>query len=364
MATIDGLDMSYRVAQCKSCGLIYADQLPSQATYSKYYHELSKYDIIASLDDVGAVHQSRATATIELCKDYLSSDSIIADLGCGSGYLLWRFMNAGYHQLYGLDPGRESANRARDLFSLKGVQQGLLRDVGSLLPLHELDLVCLAGVLEHLWTPREDMQHLISGLRKNTLIMIEVPGLERFDSEGDEPYGEFSIEHIQYFSRATLSSFMRSVGTKPLFVDYLSMPEGLSQTSLFGLFRVDNSISIPNSADPSDLELVSHYIATSQTRLKNALLRIPKEDIIVYGAGSHTARMLPAMNLDLVNRIHCVFDANVNLHSKRIDRFEIRPPIDITLFPGLPIVISSFRAQSIIANSLSGWVSNPLVLLY
>ena len=105
---------------------------------------------------------------------------------------------------------------------LKTLFQGLLSSFKGQLSAKDLNLVCLTGVLEHLTSPRREMGELVEWLEPDTLILIEVPALERFNVEPNEPNGEFSIEHLQFFSKTSLINFMHCLGTELI---------------VFGLFR-------------------------------------------------------------------------------------------------------------------------------
>ncbi len=363
MAPIDDLDLSYRVGQCRQCGFLFADQLPEPEVYARYYQELSKYDVLASVESVPSWDRARIAAALGLCSEFLRPDALIADIGCGSGYLLSQFVQEGFHNVYGLDPARSSAETARTLFGLTEVRTGLLQDAGEQLPLADIDLACMTGVIEHLHSPRQHLQQLIDDLRVGALILLELPGLEHFDAEHGEPFGEFSLEHIQYFSRASLSGFMRSLGTEPLVVDFLPTDQGPTE-GLFGLFRVTHDKRMPIASEPGDAERIVHYINTSTTRLSAALSRIPDGDFLIFGAGSHTARLLPALAPAVRARVRGVFDSNANLHGKLIDGLEITPSAQLGEAPPLPVVVSSYRAQAAITAFIAERATNPVVLLY
>jgi len=363
LAVIDDFDMSYMVTSCQSCQFVYANRLPEPSQYDAYYRQLSKYDVISTASTIPEVDQFRAQSAICFCQAYLSPDAVIADLGCGSGVLLNAFHQAGWHRLYGLDPAPNAHNKAQELFSLAGVMTGTLEQAAEKLPLSTIDLVCLMGVLEHLPLLRENLDNLISQLAHDTMIMIEVPALERFECQDFEPYGEFSLEHIHYFSAKTLTKLMLSLGFAALDISYLSLPHG-STDSLLCLF----GRQIEPQSIVYEMENINNYLNRSKDRLYFAMQRVFKcgsEQFIVYGAGSHTARLIPELvAAGYGEKLLFLVDANINLQGKMMGGLIIKSPEELALYPKATVIISSFRSQQSIAQVLDVQYSNPLLLLY
>lgn len=367
MATIGGLDMSYRVVRCRCCGFLYADDLPSPESYRRYYGNLSKYDQVGSRSAIPEVDRLRSRAVLDLCRSHLRADAIIADLGCGVGQLLHEFDEAGWHELYGLDPAPDAARCARSLFGLRGVRCGLLADATALLPLARVDLVCLTGVLEHLWSPRGDLSSLLGGLPRGARVLIEVPALERFTKAPCEPFGEFSLEHIQYFSTATLGRLLGTFGFHPIESRLIDLPTGTTD-SLLGIFERAHTSPPPVPSLSQEDDILDHYLALSEHGLEQVLARIlasRADQLVIYGAGSHSARLLPRLvRLGLGPRITAVLDGNINLQGQRLGDWIIEDPQALRSYPDATVLISSFRAQSAIAQSLASAFPNDLLCLY
>lgn len=365
LAPIGGLDMSYRVAACAACGFSFADRLPPDADYARYYRELSKYDQIASAAAVPAVDRQRAAALVEFCRPHLRGDAAVADLGCGAGVLLSAFRDAGWTRLHGLDPAPAAPAQARRLFGLEAVKSGVLAEAAAVLPLAELDLVCLTGVLEHLPALREDLARLVAALAPGTRLLVEVPALERFCAAPCEPFGEFSLEHIQYFSQASLAQLLASLGARRIDSCLLDLPAGTTD-SLVGLFEIGAGARAGvASAGPAPLD---DYLAMSCKGMRAALERLdapPDAPWLVYGAGSHSARLLPILAArGLAGRIRGVVDGNANLHGQPIGRWRVEAPETIGREPACTVLISSFRAQRSIAHAVAARWPNPLLKLY
>lgn len=364
MASIGGLDMSYQVVNCAECGFIYASELPDSASYEAYYQALSKYDVVAATAKIRPVDQVRLDAAINICAPYLSADALVIDIGCGHGALLNAFHTAGWSRLYGIDPAPGASVKANTLFGLQNVQTGTIRQASQLLPLDQAGLICLTGVLEHLPDLRADLAALVSGLNHQAMIMVEVPASERFTRTPLEPYGEFSLEHIQYFSIQSLDRLMLELGYVRKAGEIVALSEGVTD-SLFGLFIRQESAAADMPYNPVKLE---DYLALSEQLMKqvmDAILQCNASQLVIYGAGSHTARLLPKIAAaGISEHIVAIVDGNPNLLGKTIGDHQVRPPADLCQWPDATVVISSFGAQNAIAQFLAQQFPNPILKLY
>jgi hypothetical protein len=364
MSPIGGLDMSYQVSCCANCSFVFASELPAAEIYDAYYRGLSKYDVMASAVELSSADRVRIAATIRLCSPHIGKDALIADIGCGTGALLGAFKESGWSRLYGMDPAPGAPAKAASFFGLQNVKTGTLRQADILLPLDQASLVCLTGVLEHLPNLRGDMVALVERLNKSALILVEVPALERFIREPLEPYGEFSLEHIQYFSAQSLGRLMKELGYTYLAYELVSLPAGATD-SLFGLFvRQDTQlVNIPcNPVDPRG------YIDLSELAMQQVLERMVSsraERLVLYGAGSHSVRLLPRLEAaGVAGRVIGVVDGNSNLVGQHIGCHEICLPDALVTWPDATIVVSSFNAQTAIVAFLAEHYPNIVLQLY
>lgn len=364
MSPIGGLDMSYRVSRCADCGFAYASELPDSATYAAYYRGLSKYDVMTSTAEIRPVDRVRMAAAVGLCVPHLATDALIADIGCGTGALLNAFRKAGWSRLYGIDPAPGAPAKANALFGLHNVRTGTLSQAHESLPLAQVALVCLTGVLEHLPDLHADLSALVAGVNKSAMILVEVPALERYVREPLEPYGEFSLEHIQYFSAHSLGRLMAELGYACRAHDIVTLSGGVTD-SLFGLFVRQDARPAESQGDPADLHA---YIELSEKTIRQVLDRIvhcPARQLVIYGAGSHSARLLPRLEAaGISERIVGVVDGNPNLLGQTIGRYEVCSPTDLARWPEATIVVSSFGAQDAIAQSIACRFTNPILRLY
>ena len=373
MAAVGGLDMGYCIGRCQHCGFHFAHRLPEAAQYGRYYQSLSKYDVPAT---TSVLDQARIDATVLFCQAHIARDAVIADLGCGDGALLGGFKAAGWQALQGLDPAPLSAQCALERYGVGGIHRASMAEADRVLDLSRVDLVCSMAVLEHLPNLRSDLQALLHKLRPGCKVLVEVPAVECFTALGNEPHGELSLEHIQFFSRQSLCNLFASLGARTLAVQTLALPM-VGSGSLLGLFEWPgaalqgasatasaSSAPLAVSLQPESGDAFARYVQESNAQWALALAKIPTGPLIVYGAGSHTARLLPALEQISGCAVQAVVDSNPNLLGKTMGRWTIQSPDGIGQSPTVPVLVSSFRSQAAIAQALRARVPNPLVLLY
>lgn len=309
MAALNGLDMSYTLARCSRCGFHFASELPDEIQYFRYYHELSKYD---SQQSVTPLDKERIDAAISLC--------IHLDI----------------------------SKQAR-IVELEGIYQGTLTNAGDVINLQEADLVCLMAVLEHLPHLRRDLGQLFSQLRQGTRVLVEVPALDLFEGKQGEPFGELSIEHIQFFSAQSIRNLFASLGAHVLYEKFLPI-SGLHSGSLFVMAEIAAISSLEIQAE--NPQKMDEYLAESSQRWSTALKHIPDQPFVLYGAGSHSARLLPRLNKQQRSNLFAIVDGNVNLHGKSFGEWLVEPPIALSKYPSKPVLISSYRSELAIAADL------------
>ena len=358
MASIDGIDMSYVLSQCNQCGFHFANELPDNAEYLRYYSELSKYDSQLS---VSAVDRRRTDAAVNLLSRTIPKDARIVDVGCGFGVMLAALRDAGYTDLGGVDPAPQSARQASKQFGLHGIYQGTLAEAGEAVNLAETDLVCLMCVLEHLPALGQDIKKLIDQLSPGSKILVEVPAIDLFDGTGGEPFGELSLEHIQYFSLKSMKNLLKSLGLTILDSELLHIPS-LHSGALFMLAEVGGDKQVIETDNQSKMK---DYLKASAVRWSAALKHIPDKPFVLYGTGSHSARLLPQLTDKQRQNLVAVLDGNFNLHGKSFGGWVVEPPEALAKYSDFPVLISSYRSEKLIAEALKiQFPDQPLQLMY
>ncbi len=122
-----------------------------------------------------------AGAVLRKAESILASSGPLSvlDFGCGKGQFLLEATRQGWKAL-GVETASERARFAREHYQVEVHQEHY---EGGSLGADDFDLITLNHVLEHLPEPLEILEKLVSdNLRKNGLLMVEVPRLDSWQS--------------------------------------------------------------------------------------------------------------------------------------------------------------------------------------
>ena len=164
---------------------------------------------------------------------------------------------------------------------------------------------------------------------------------------------------------------MGAAGLNVLHTRLVDWPDGFG-SSLYGVAQRPLINSVPfimpldNTKDKTyEREIILQYSEQGCHALRATLSRIPdRGPLVIYGAGAHTARLLPLIPSKMADRIICIVDGNPNLHGKQMGQFTIEPPQNLAGHSEATVVISSFRSQESIAKSLAHSWPNAICRLY
>lgn len=347
LALINDFDMSYEVHSCLRCGGVFADNIPTEDLYHQYYSRFSKYDVGGLSSDNMAMHEALADIIIS----NVPKNTRILDVGCGGGHLLACLKARGMHNLYGIDPAPHAAKAAQAAYDIENVEIGFLEDLPQRQGVGQFGLICLSAVLEHLTTPRTHLESLLQKLPVGVYVAVEVPDLDSFDGKDGEPFGELSLEHINYFSTRSLKWLFASLGCHMVHSCVATHSTG---ASLLALVQKNNDIRFPGKTN--DTSVMESYIASSEANMAPLLQwagKVVTTPCLIYGGGSHTARFLPRLErLGLKECFIGIIDNNPNLEYCHMAGLPLMPASKLVDYHHTNILISSFRYELEIRNSL------------
>jgi len=347
----------YDVIGCLDCGFAFADDLPSPDDYEVYYRNSRKYTYEGSQNgavNLEAVHRG----SFEFVDGFLASHSApgtrraarVLDVGCATGQFLSFFAHSGYGAALGLDPAPECLELGRDLY-------GVTIETAPLSAFHSkdpFDVVLLASVLEHLPDPVTSLAQVAELVAPDGLLFVQVPDAARFGTAMKEPFLEFSVEHVNYF---TIESLRRMMGLAA-FVEAASRTDDLLYNGT--CYPAITSLWRPGTFEArdlprADLTPLRAYVQRSRERLAEVADRIDtlaatREPVVVWGVGSLTARLLATTNLSHINIVGFV-DSNSSLHGRRVLGLPIEPPAVLAGRP-VTVLVSSFVYGDAIRRTL------------
>lgn len=342
MAAVGDIDLSYTIVSCAQCKSVFADELAHREEYGKYYSMHSKYDTGSEPDKETCIIHDKLMNII--FRNYNEPIRCIVDIGCGNGDLLERFGKKIHNaMLVGIDPSPESAQKRLKKFSNAEVKQGF---IGNSIELnHDGNIFCLTAVLEHLDDPLSALLSIYKNISDKDCLVIEVPNIACFDGQESEPYGEFSLEHINYFSADSLERLLSRAGFSVIATESVRFKYG---GSLLAIARKKNIASLKKTIN-DDIQILK-YIEDSERHWEKTIgkkIQNINDDFFVFGAGSHTAKLLVRYK-DIFSK-YCmgIIDNNKNLHNTTMGNFIVISPNELRERMST-ILISSFKAEEIL----------------
>jgi len=335
------LTNQYDVVSCRQCGFVFASGIPSKADFDTYYEKLSKYEFSHRSGRVAGDYLSYYQKVVDFLEPFIvDKETEILDMGCSTGALLSVFKERGYSRLLGVDPSPSCVKSVKDLYGIDSV----LGNIDNLHSEAKFDLVILSAVLEHLVDIRSAIFKIRDMLTDRGLLFIEVPDAENFVFHLSAPFQQFSVEHINYFSREALKNLLsvcsfELVKTRQNKISLNSIIE----PDIFMLARRGGRFDGQIVKDEISESAIRNYIIASSEEdlvvkksLQKKLAGIDK--IIVWGAGTHTQRLLNS-GLDL-SKILFFVDSNASYVGKKLNGIIIKSPNEIR-DKTIPILIST-----------------------
>ncbi len=359
----------YDVVVCSHCGFAFADRIPPQAVFEDYYERLSR----AEGSYTGSGDSQFDTLRFNQIADHILASIAdknlrIIDIGCSRGGLLAQLRQRDFHNISGLDPAPSCAKFVHELYNVPVATGTMLNnDLGE----HNFDLVILIGVLEHVPNLKDAMQRLQKITSDNAYVVAEVPDAEAFHRWPDAPFQEFSIEHINFFARQSLTNLFSQFGFAPIDVQQLSrhMSKTTVMPSVYALYRKDSRIKPDLVVDTQTEPALRQYIqrsAEEELRIAKTLetLAAAHRRLDVWGAGTHTLHLLETTALARCN-IAAYIDSSPKLQGQQLNGRPILAPAAI-LERSEPILISSRVYQDDIIHQIRHELEAPneLILLY
>lgn len=195
----------------------------------KMFRQKSTPELIAVLDKIykqgslveGSVSSESGKVYIEKMISYIfdhfnfKNDSIVLEVGFGSGILLKELKQKGIQHLTGIEPGNHK--RTDGLDGIKLIKDFFPSEHFK----SKADLIYSFGILEHIEDPLSFLMGQINQLSENGKIIFSVPNCEPYLKEGD--LSVFIHEHYSYFTHESIIRLVNKTGFK---LEDISVIEG------------------------------------------------------------------------------------------------------------------------------------------
>jgi SAM-dependent methyltransferase len=348
--------------------MCFATGLPDQTRFAEYYADSSKYDLSGSAAGLLATDIERYSDQAKFVADSVAERSApVLDVGTATGGFLLALREAGFERLFGVDPSPDAVRFAREQLALDVAVGGL--DAAESWG-HKFGLVSYVAVLEHVLEPREQARSVSRVLLPNGHVFISVPDAGSFMNHVSAPFQEFSVEHINFFTRTSMANAMGAEGYSLVAERVVVLPLGTDGhgPALESVYRWDGVVRSPKP-DRIGQESMREYIRRCQALESTVLERIATlassgEPILVWGTGTHTLHLLQTSRLGDC-RIEAFLDSNPHYVGATLAGRPVIAPSDLQQVD-VPILVSSAVSQTGIAAAARERFGDDvrLVLLY
>ncbi len=204
---------SWKAYRCTSCGLGFLDPRPTK----HYMEELYRREYFAEQYDEGVDPDSQEFKKWLGLLDHRvrffrhkKNKGTLLDIGCGNGYFMALCQSKGY-EVQGVDISAWAAKYATEELGFK-VTVGEIEDVN--MPTRFFDIITMWHFLEHTRNPLKVVQKANTWLKRDGVLIIEVPNYDGTDARG---YGENWIGwqfpyHLFHFTPETQQKLLQKSG--------------------------------------------------------------------------------------------------------------------------------------------------------
>lgn len=220
-----GLPDGLAIVECIACGLVFMSPRPTQDEYARFYATSDIYSVEA--------YSIRAESRTEFYRRRLrriemqrGRKGTLLEIGCGAGHFLKLARDSGWN-VQGTELSKPFQEHARERFGLCDIRRApSLTDCGF--PPGSFDVIYSAHVFEHLLDPMGTLVEVRRLIKRDGLLVIEVPYQFRSLRERLRGYlvaltgavGEgkaytkliSSTHHTYFFSPRTLTAMVRRAG--------------------------------------------------------------------------------------------------------------------------------------------------------
>ncbi|RYE46735.1 MAG: class I SAM-dependent methyltransferase [Sphingobacteriales bacterium] len=173
---LNGIRAPIRVGACTRCGYLSQIDRFSDEFYAQYYTNSYRSIISGKSTPTEIFLQDQVHRGYYLFQNiskFIPKAGHLFDVGCGSGGFLVAFQHNGWH-VQGIDPDRGAVEMGIERFGFD-IQLSVAETMD--LQDNSIDLILIAGSLEHVANPNQVLQLCRKALHPGSLILIEGWGL-------------------------------------------------------------------------------------------------------------------------------------------------------------------------------------------
>ena len=263
---------------CESCGTI--QKLPDDRWFdeiSRIYQDYEIYFLSNGEEQSIFFKDGRSLPRSQVLVDFVVKKALhnvekgdMIDIGCGNGAAIRNFSRA--LPQWCIDGNELSDKALSDLMGVTGFRSlhtGPVSDIK-----HQYDLVSLIHSLEHMPSPLDTMESVLNLLKKDGLLLVEVPDIET------SPFDILVADHLCHFSRSTLRFLVEEVGIRIEFLENTVLPKEITLLGALGQGRSGESFQ----PDPSEgVSMVEKNVAWLESVLSSATESAKAPNFGIFG---------------------------------------------------------------------------------
>ena len=348
----------YDVVSCCKCSFTFADTKANQQTYDTFYESQSKYEDKKTSSGGGfnVYDLLRINETVEeiihSCPD---KNARIIDIGCANGGILRLLKEKGYKNLLGYDPSKKCVESMQN--EKITCLQGSIFNANNVFANQQFDCILLSHVMEHIYDLQKAFTICFNLLTEGGLLYIEVPDAARYSDFFVTPYYYFDSEHINHFDEISLSNLgltlgfrIKNIGHKEFNVSDIQQYPALfivfSKTLYINhAFEETKCLPAQHTARQSIMKYVELSAQNTQNEIISELLKT-QEEILIFGAGNFTIRLLASTDLGKCN-IKAFIDNDTNKQGQTLIDKPVLSSDILKNFNGTILVCAALFSQEI-----------------
>jgi 2-polyprenyl-3-methyl-5-hydroxy-6-metoxy-1,4-benzoquinol methylase len=359
---------AYDVVACRRCGMCFASGLPDEARFSEYYDQSSKYDLSAEGAELSAFDAQRFGLEARFVADHVPDRAAsILDVGTATGGFLVALRDLGFANVHGVEPSEDAARIARERYGLDVVTGDA---TAARPPEGGFDVVSLIAVVEHLVDPVNVLRQAAHLLSPRGFLFLVAPDAARFRDHVDAPYQQFSVEHINYFTPASLGNAVAAAGLE-VSVEHAGLVEASDDADGPAIEVLCRRADQPPAirVDTGGVDQLRDYVARSAEKETGVVATIEaladgQSPIYVWGTGTNALHLLASSRLAECN-IVAFLDSNPHYAGRELAGRAVMVPTAVGHLDA-PILVASAISQTAIATAARNLFGPdvPLILMY
>jgi len=189
----------FQFMRCVSCGFVFSNPIFD----TEKIHELYKKSDFTYVCEAEYLKKTYGRYLQKIIKGKNVRKLNLLDIGCGNGFFLEEARRFGIRNVYGLEPGKLSIDKA-DPAIKKNIIVDILKP--GLFKKETFDIICCFHTLDHVVDPNEFLRITYDLLKKGGSVFFIVHNTDSFSAKLlGEKSPIFDIEHIYLFNKKNLS---------------------------------------------------------------------------------------------------------------------------------------------------------------